>query len=592
MKTSTLKSIILVILAMYSFAVVSCDDTGSGKGWNDIIAGDDAGTGNDNNDNPGDEDTPPEGVIYVRLDATGAGDGSSWEDAFTHPQDALDAAEAGNQVWVARGIYHTREDGDHQVIEMKADVALYGCFAGTETSLGQRPDPMSITISTDKTVLSDYEYAYNLVVGADNAVLDGFTIMGGVSKGDAIPVARRNGAGMYNNGCSVVIENCCFTGNTCTVQNSGWGGCGAAMYNDNSTVTMTNCEFKYNRALFGGAMYNSESSVVMSGCSVYDNEAGSAGGMSNSSSSLTMTDCVFRYNEATAGNGGALRCSGSTNIDADLCEFRHNSASVYGGAIEAREGSSFDVKDSTFSSNSAAGGAALYCYRSSPVISSCTFSYNTAGESGGGAISNNGSSDNVTCPTIRGCLFYDNSSSDGDGGAVKNVYSSPILYNCVFNNNSTSDDDAGESASGGAMYNCYSDSVPVVINCTFVYNSVDGSGGAMYNYGSTPTVTNCIMWYNTADADSPDLNSGDVTYTCIETVYAGMGNVFGGPDFVSPGSDDFHLDAGSPCIDAANGTVALDHDYDGTLRWDDPLSDNNGIPFTLGYVDIGAFEYR
>ena len=583
MKTNTLKSIVLIILFLCAGTVVSCDDTGSGKGWNDIIAGDDTGTGNED---PGDENTPPEGVIYVRLGATGAEDGSSWEDAFTHPQDALDAAEAGNQVWVAKGTYHLREDGDKQIIEMKADVALYGCFAGTETSLDQRPDPMSITISTDKTVLSDYEDAYNLVVGADNAVLDGFTIMGGVSKGDAIPVARRNGAGMYNNGCSVVIQNCCFSGNTCTVQNSGWGGCGAGMYNYNSTVTITNCTFQYNKALYGGAMYNSDSSVVMSGCSVYDNEAGSAGGMINSDSSLAMTDCVFRYNDATAGNGGALRCSGSSNIDAELCEFRHNSASLYGGAVDAREGSSFDVEDSTFSSNSAGGGAALYCYRSSPVIDGCTFSYNTATGSGGGAISNNGSSDNVTCPTIRGCLFYDNSSSDGDGGAIKNVYSSPNLYNCVFNGNSAVD------GSGGAMYNSYSASVPVVINCTFVYNSVDGSGGAMYNYGCTPTVTNCILWYNTADTDYPDLNSGDVTYTCIETVYAGTGNVSSDPEFLNPGSNDFHLDAGSPCIDAANGNVALDHDYDGTLRWDDPLSDNNGIPFTLGYVDIGAFEYR
>ncbi|AXJ01295.1 hypothetical protein CYPRO_2045 [Cyclonatronum proteinivorum] len=44
-------------------------------------------------------------VIYVKADATGANNGSSWQDAFTQLQPAIDAATAADQIWVAGGTY-------------------------------------------------------------------------------------------------------------------------------------------------------------------------------------------------------------------------------------------------------------------------------------------------------------------------------------------------------------------------------------------------------------------------------------------------------------------------------------------------------
>lgn len=70
-------------------------------------------------------------VIYVDARATGAGNGASWADAFTKVQPALNAAQSGDQVWVAAGRYVEN-------ITLKNGVALYGGFAGTETELGQR----------------------------------------------------------------------------------------------------------------------------------------------------------------------------------------------------------------------------------------------------------------------------------------------------------------------------------------------------------------------------------------------------------------------------------------------------------------------
>ena len=43
------------------------------------------------------------GIIYVKHDASGTNDGSSWENAFTDMQSAFTDAVSGDQIWVAAG---------------------------------------------------------------------------------------------------------------------------------------------------------------------------------------------------------------------------------------------------------------------------------------------------------------------------------------------------------------------------------------------------------------------------------------------------------------------------------------------------------
>ena len=83
------------------------------------------------------------GIIYVDADATGAGDGSAWADAFTDLQPALEAALSGDQIWVAAGTYTPSLESDPDdprsaSFQMKNGVAIYGGFAGGETELEQR----------------------------------------------------------------------------------------------------------------------------------------------------------------------------------------------------------------------------------------------------------------------------------------------------------------------------------------------------------------------------------------------------------------------------------------------------------------------
>ncbi|MCX8212608.1 MAG: hypothetical protein OTI34_16255, partial [Lewinella sp.] len=83
--------------------------------------------------------------VYVDVDATSGGDGTSWENAFTDLQSAI--ATASGDIWVAAGTYKpsaypadcagcaTNRDFTFQ---LKDGVSLYGGFAGTETMLSER----------------------------------------------------------------------------------------------------------------------------------------------------------------------------------------------------------------------------------------------------------------------------------------------------------------------------------------------------------------------------------------------------------------------------------------------------------------------
>src|SRR5688572_27934600 len=80
--------------------------------------------------------------LYVNASATPGGEGRSWSDAIDNLTLALDLAYANEQIWVAAGTYRpAAPNGDRAAsFAMKNGVALYGGFAGTETTLAQR-DP-------------------------------------------------------------------------------------------------------------------------------------------------------------------------------------------------------------------------------------------------------------------------------------------------------------------------------------------------------------------------------------------------------------------------------------------------------------------
>jgi hypothetical protein len=122
------------------------------------------------------------------------------------------------------------------------------------------------------------------------------------------------------------------------------------------------------------------------------------------------------------------------------------------------------------------------------------------------------------------------------------------------------------------------------LNVTLVNSTiVSNTDGGIECVGSemTGTLANLILWGNEDDLDCSTL---DLAYSDVEdTGDTGPGVIHQDPLFVDAADDDYHLQAGSPCIDA--GATPLTYTFVPGDDWDGDLR-----PGGNGY-DMGADEH-
>jgi len=242
-------------------------------------------------------------VLRVKPDAHGPPDGLSWSTAFDRIEQAIGAARAGIaahetitrcDVWVAQGTYYVFRRSRMDTLQMAENVHLYGGFNGTEDDLAGRDFKKHETIIDGRDSQKGNDSVYHVVTGANNAVLDGFTI----ARGNAIH--GRHGGGMYNDQVSPTVRNCIFKNN-----NSDFFG--GAVFNHRNKPDISGCVFKNNTARFGGAIMNQETPGQISATVFMDNHASKHGGalFNHSRVSTTIVNSVFVGNRTKGHGAGA-----------------------------------------------------------------------------------------------------------------------------------------------------------------------------------------------------------------------------------------------------------------------------------------------
>ena len=201
----------------------------------------------------------PGRVIYVNRDATGNNDGSSWENAYTDLQPALEVAGATNEVWVAGGTYLPTNDDDREQSFVIGDgTKVFGGFAGTETERSQR-DILNnrVILSGDIGTQGDRsDNSYSVVTIEDNAfatTLDGFTIV----DGQAELIGYGGGIYIEDNADVITLSNLIVANNQATFR-------GGGIYQSDSVVNIRRVAFLNNTGLnssgsSGGALFSERS---------------------------------------------------------------------------------------------------------------------------------------------------------------------------------------------------------------------------------------------------------------------------------------------------------------------------------------------
>ena len=545
-------------------------------------------------------------VIYVKWNAEGANNGTSWTNAYTDLQSALALAASGDEIWVAAGTYKPSAGTNRlSTFRLKSGVVLYGGFAGNETARGQRNLLTNVTVLSgdlngdDVGFTNNVDNVYHVVTGASGATLDGFTITAGNADFEIV-----DGAGLYNTTSGLTLKNLIFTGNSANRNGGGMYNYGSnstllnvtfmnnsareggGLYNIyGSILRLTDVTFTGNAAAFdGGGMYNYGNSPMLVNVTFFNNSADRGGGLFHDTGSPALTNVSFTSNTARSG-GGLYNWRNTSSIFRDVT-FRGNSVTSDGGGLYNYNTNSTFL-NVTFVDNSADGsGGAMMNNLSSPTFTDVTFTGNQA-SSGGGMKNYNGSHPNLTNVTFQG------NSAQGGGAIFNTVNSNPALTNVTFIGNSS-------KVNGGAMYNDYSS--PALTNVTFYANSAStlsstNRGGGIYNLNSSPIIRNTIFWGNTSPSAGEQIYNTNSTYsvsvpvisnsviqggcptdsTCSNIITAdpllGALGQYGGNTQTIP------IQPGSSAIDTANDSVC-------------PFTDQRGMPRPLGaHCDIGAFEY-
>ena len=337
-------------------------------------------------------------------------------------QSGVDAAQDGNTVLVADGIYTGPGNRDID-------------FGGKSITVASKNGPGKTIIDCGGSASADgsgNHRGFYLHRGEISAAISGFTIKNGY-EAYSPSFGTSGGSGIYDN----ITDG---------------------------TITLTNCIVSGNRKSDGG-IYNRNTgtgTIKLINCAVTDNEGSGIINDNFESGTITLTNCTVSGNNTTyAGNnpidigGGVCNLSHTTGgtIALTNCTISGNIAFNGGGICNAISGGTITVAGCVISANAAlghnadGGGVFNSIFGGAIILTNCTISGNKASNSGSG-ISNSRNGGTITL--TNDLVFGDTNSeisnlngatpiisySDIQGGypGTGNINADPMFVNVATGN--------------------------------------------------------------------------------------------------------------------------------------------------------------
>lgn len=462
---------------------------------------------------------------------------------FTTLQAALDAAKAGQTVWVGPGTYPAKG------LSMKGKALKLASTQGESKT--------TIDGQSQGTVI------YFTAGEQAGSILQGFTVKGGVASCN-LPTGktpcRYSGGGFFIDNASPTLQDLIVTGNTATSTEYYSGGGGLYLWT--ASPTLTNVTISGNSAYSGGGveMWSSSAklkSVVLQGNTVTGGSYSiGGGGMYVTSSSPTLEDVVVRNNEAGFGGGlylnystptlKSVRVFGNTAYSQDGAGLylEHATATLtqveisnnIGTGLSARNSNPILTHVNIFKNATTKNGGGMYLYNASPSMTHVAIWSNASAGNGGGIYLAGG------YPTMNQVALVGNE-ADYNGGGFYLYAGFPTLKNSIVAFNC--------SNVGGNLFRDYLEPINSVVTATYsdLYNptgwardNIDATGSfvsqepgftayADRHTGETcspGSLTSCIPANLHLALSSPLINAGDTAVLDADSSRSDMG-VYGGP---------------------------------------------------------------
>lgn len=451
-------------------------------------------------------------TIYVATDGNNSNDGLTWDKAVSDLITAYSKASAGDQIWMAGGVY-----AFNQTINMIDQVDIYGGFEKGAASIDSRTRPNAENEPwkfTNETVLTiDMPATYRPIDRVDKdtpwkgATIDGITIK---------DIETTNGRVAYLND-GVTLQNCAVI--NCSSTNT-------HIYFERN-CTARNCLFEKNYSQSG----SNGVSLQLRGSK--ENEKGN-----------NVINCVFRDNR---------------------CE----SLSIYNTGEKGTTPGKHSVSNSTFINNKEKCIILNEQAEREIEISGCLFEGNEAASvattNAQGTIITGGSTGDCN---IINCIVRNNkntAASDSDwknnliylsGGTVK-------MMNCLITNNSSN---KLLIYSIGGIFNCTitnnKGSIYGTQYATFMNNAIIGNEATEGNKVIAMDSESSCYLVNNAINSSSDIAAGGELTEVRGTMETGASAFVSATTFAGAATNatqqkeinsaDFSLSSGSPCINAGD----------------------------------------